>query len=424
MKKIRNYSEANTALLEFRRPLNTGNYTLKTMKRFMNSIGNPQDAMNVIHVAGTSGKTSTTYYIDSILRKSGYKVGMTVSPHIDVVSERAQIDGQPLNEQDYCTELSEFLMLVKESGESLSYFELLVAFAYWEFARKGVDYAVVEVGLGGLLDGTNVVTRSSKISVITDIGMDHVEILGDTLSKIAAQKAGIILPNSHVFVQHQAEEVIDVVHTIAHKKHATVHIVDQNDILLYPVDLPPFQERNLMLAMNVCNYVINSNSIDTLIDSDILNFAASITIPARMESFSWRGHDVVLDGSHNTQKIAALVAGMKSQKGMKSVPVLASFGVNKQIDIKNILCELHKITDDIILTEFSLGQDEIRPALSAEMLSQVCKELNFKKTTVIKNPVKAFEALMMKENYTVLVTGSYFLLNHIRPILNSKTLAR
>src|SRR5690606_38872097 len=121
-----------------------------------------------------------------LLAAAGQKVGMTVSPHVYEVNERVQINTKPLAETQFCRELSRFLNIIQSSGVRPTYFELLVAFAYWEFAEQGVDYAVIEVGLGGLLDGTNVVARDDKVCIITDIGFDHTSVLGKTLSAITA----------------------------------------------------------------------------------------------------------------------------------------------------------------------------------------------------------------------------------------------
>jgi dihydrofolate synthase/folylpolyglutamate synthase len=172
MLRIETFSEASKLLAKFIPPDRPTSYTLDRMEQLMDYLGNPQNRLSVIHIAGTSGKTSTSYYIAALLHATGKTVGLSVSPHIDTIAERAQIDLRPLEESDYCEQLGIFLELIEKSGIQPSYFEVLVAFMYWLFDRRGVDYAVVEVGLGGLLDGTNVVDRSDKVCVITDIGFD------------------------------------------------------------------------------------------------------------------------------------------------------------------------------------------------------------------------------------------------------------
>jgi dihydrofolate synthase/folylpolyglutamate synthase len=156
-------------------------------------VGNPQDHLRVIHLAGTSGKTSTSYYIAGLLKAGGMKVGLTVSPHVTAITERVQINNIPLSETEFCRYMSEFLPLVTADEERLpSYFEVMMVFALWVFDKSNVDYAVVETGLGGLHDSSNICRRTDKICIITDIGVDHTHVLGDTIEKIATHKAGII----------------------------------------------------------------------------------------------------------------------------------------------------------------------------------------------------------------------------------------
>jgi dihydrofolate synthase/folylpolyglutamate synthase len=143
---------------------------LDPVRKLLRAAGNPQNTLRVVHVAGTSGKTSTAYYVAALLKAAGKKVGLAVSPHVDNLNERVQLDLSPLPEAEFCAELGKYLELVKQTGVVLNHFELLYAFAYLQFARLGVDYAVVEVGVGGLLDATNTVDRDDKVCVITDIG--------------------------------------------------------------------------------------------------------------------------------------------------------------------------------------------------------------------------------------------------------------
>lgn len=417
MDKINNFQDIDALLANYRSPIGRSRvYKLDTMKRFMHFLGDPQDAVNIVHVAGTSGKTSTSYFIDAILRESGYKVGLTVSPHIDKVSERAQIDGKPLVDSEYFDELTNFINLVEESSEKLSYFELLVGFAYWLFARRNMDFAVVEVGLGGLLDGTNVVNHPGKISVITDIGLDHTEILGNTLDQITAQKAGIILPESQAFIQKQPDEVIDIVSKIAKEKSATLHIVNSAEIEINNLELPKFQRRNLNLAKSVCNFIMQIEGNEKVKDA-ILARAANVYIPARMEIVKYKSHTIILDGSHNQQKIAALVKGLQDKFGNHPIPVLVSFGKNKQADIRNTLSELHKVSNEVILTKFTLKQDEFREGIEPKDLELICNELGFASSISISDPELAFNQLLSKEDTIVMITGSYYLLNHIRPLI-------
>jgi dihydrofolate synthase/folylpolyglutamate synthase len=417
MRHLKNFYDVEQVLAPYRQTTPTGTlYSLDAIKRFMHFLSNPQDSLMVIHVAGTSGKTSTVYYIAALLQTTGYKVGMTVSPHVNTIADRAQIDGAPLSEKEYCAELTEFMALVDQFPEKLSYFELLVAFAYWEFARKKVDYAVVEVGLGGLLDGTNIVNSADKLSVITDIGLDHTEILGNTLGKISAQKAGIINPDSTVFIQRQTDEVLDVVRQIADTKNATFQIIEPPTQMLTSVALPPFQVRNFHLARAVWEYVAHANGTGKL-SPQAIEQAARVHIPGRMELLSYRGNTLILDGSHNPQKMAALAEGIQTSFPNTRIPALVSFGTNKQADIADTLAQLRTISDEVILTTFSAGQDEIRAAINPRILLPMCRRLDFQQIDIQLDPEKAFCKLLAKNSDKLLVTGSYFLLEQVRPIV-------
>ncbi|MDB5166985.1 MAG: Bifunctional protein FolC [Candidatus Saccharibacteria bacterium] len=410
MRYLKNFSDVHEALSRYI-PLvpSSKPYTLDTIKKLMDYLGNPQDQLKVIHVAGTSGKTSTAYYLAALLDAAGYTTGLTVSPHIDEINDRTQINLQPLPEKEYCAEIAEFLDLVDASGLQPSHFEVLVAFSYWEFHKKQVDYAVVEVGLGGLLDGTNVVNRADKVCVITDIGLDHVDVLGDTLDKIAAQKAGIIQTSNTVFINKQPSEIMDVIRETVVKKQAELNVVEQqlNSGLEY---LPTFQQRNFSLAVHVITTTIDK----TLTDSQIQE-AAHAYIPARMEIVSYRGKTLVMDGAHNEQKITALVQAMKQRFPDQSIGLLVSFGQNKQSSVKESFEILRQLGDAVIITTFKKGQDEIRLSMDIDELAEFAKQAGFTNVTTEPDQLKALNLLEQSNNAIGLIAGSFYLLESYRP---------
>lgn len=415
---IRDFENANQALRKYIRPDTKRLYTLDTMRKLMGYLGNPQNKLKVIHVAGTSGKTSTSYYIASLLTIAGKKIGLCVSPHIDTISERTQINMQPLPETEFCSKLTEFLRLVQKSGLSPSYFEVLVAFAYWLFEQLGVDYAVMEVGLGGLLDGTNVVSRQDKICVITDIGLDHTAILGNALHAIATQKAGIIHPDNVVLMHSQTKEVMNAISAVVHQQSGSKLIQIGNLDITQPSYsiMPPFQQRNFGLALEVFKYVARRDDIQTL-TAQQLREATNTHIPARMEVRHIQHKTVIIDGSHNQQKLAALREASQEAFPGKQINLLVAYGKNKSEYVKEALSELRSISDTITLTTFSLGQDEPRPPISPEVLVTYCRELDFKSIEVEEDPEKAFKLALAGTDEILIVTGSFYLLNHIRPLL-------
>lgn len=409
MRRVTTFSEANKQLQQFVPPaLSDRKYSLDTMKLLMEHLGNPQDKVRVIHVAGTSGKTSTCYYIAAMLHAAGKKAGLTVSPHIDEINERVQIGMKPLDESNFCQKLQEFLQIIDDSKLSPSYFEVLAAFAYWVFASEQVDYAVVEVGLGGLLDGTNVVTRADKVCVITDIGLDHTHILGSTLQTISLQKAGIIQPSNEVFLHQQDKAVMHAVNRVCQQKQAHMNEVPESDP---PLSLPLFQRRNWTLARGVFEYLVGK------LPTNVIEFSVQTIVPARMEIIERSGKIVIIDGSHNEQKLHALAQSLLERFPDQPIAALVSFGHNKEATISSSTNELTNFASHIIFTKFHMGQDEYRTALEPSALKRVCAEHGFYDVAMQPNPEEALGDLLHRPEKILLVTGSFYLLNHIRPLL-------
>jgi dihydrofolate synthase/folylpolyglutamate synthase len=419
MLRIETFSEASKLLAKFIPPDRPTSYTLDRMEQLMDYLGNPQNRLSVIHIAGTSGKTSTSYYIAALLHATGKTVGLSVSPHIDTIAERAQIDLRPLEESDYCEQLGIFLELIEKSGIQPSYFEVLVAFMYWLFEKRGVDYAVVEVGLGGLLDGTNVVGRSDKICVITDIGFDHTEILGNTLQEIATQKGGIVLEGNQVFMHSQPREVMETIGDICTQRSAHLTVVD-DDLSMLNVHqyemLPTFQKRNISLAYSTVKHALGSDYDHTLL-TRALNDSIATYIPARMEEATWHKKTVIMDGSHNPQKIGALVKAIENKYSDRSVCLVVSFGENKAISLDENLRQLHSISSTIVITQFSLGQDEPRQPIDPRVIEIAAKQQSFETVLVEPDPDAALDVAARQSTDIILITGSLYLLNHIRPIV-------
>lgn len=415
MRTIKNFKQARKALSKFVRPSPGVRYTPERMYSLMGYLNNPQNSLKVIHVAGTSGKTSTSYYTAALLHEAGYTVGLTVSPHVDEINERAQINLSPLPEKEYCGWLSQFLDIVDKSGFELSYFEIMMAFAFWLFNKMKVDYAVVEVGCGGLLDGTNVIDRDDKVCIITDIGFDHTDLLGKTLDKIASQKAGIIKPKNAVFTYQQSKEVTDVIMKKSKDVNADLHIIDSP--LQTDSNLPAlFQQRNFNLALNAIEYVIKRDNGNKL-TKEILRNASNVYIPARMEIISYHNKKIILDGSHNEQKIGGLVDSIQQKFPTTSMAILVSFGAKKQTSVLPSLKLLRQLSTTIIITRFDKGQDEVGDSIDPEELALHAKEAGFETIIIEPKPLKALRLLVKNEAEIGLITGSFYLLNHIRPIV-------
>lgn len=421
MPDLETFEDARTLLSHYVPPARSQReaYTLGLMSKLMDYLDNPQDTYKVIHIAGTSGKTSTAYYMAALLGQTGKKVGLTVSPHIDEVNERVQLNLQPLNETAYCRRLNEFLRLIDDSGLKPTYFELLVAFAYWVFAVEKVDYAVVEVGLGGLLDGTNVIHNSSKIAIITDIGYDHTHVLGKSLPEITSQKAGIIKPHNVAIMYEQDLEIMQVVREVCQQQQAELHEIEPRPAKELPDNLPLFQRRNWYLAFSAYTFVANRDSLADLTPEQLAS-TTSTYIPARMEIVEKNDKTLVLDGAHNAQKIETLIKSMKRRFPTQETAVLFSLVQSKSTRTRAALKEVIKIAEHIIITSFDIEQDLRKLSTSSLKIAQYCDELGFNNFEIIEDPAQAYKALLKRSEPVLLITGSFYLLNHIRPIVFKK----
>lgn len=384
-------------------------YSLDRMIELMEALGNPQDEFAAIHVAGTSGKTSTSYYIASLLKASGKRTGLTVSPYINEINERVQVDLEPLPEQEFCGQLEAFLQLIENGGVKPTYFELLVAFAYWYFAKTGVEYAVIEVGVGGLLDGTNVMHREDKVCVITDIGIDHTRLLGKTLPEIAAQKAGIIKRGNDVFMLEQPPEIMDVISRTAERQQANLHVGSPSIELPILSELPSFQRRNWLLASRAYEFVRQRDGLPPL-DGDHLAAAVRTPIPGRMETRTFHDKTLILDSAHNEQKIRGLAAAIHERYGNERIDVL--FGVTNKPpeEIKAITRAVTLLGDNLIITGFNAQQDHPKTSAAPSFIAATLKEQGFHNFAVVENNSEALKTLLASPSKVLLITGSIYLL--------------
>jgi dihydrofolate synthase/folylpolyglutamate synthase len=382
-----------------------GNYNHDTMGSLLDYLGNPQEKLRIVHIAGTSGKTSTAYLIRALIEEAGIKTGLTVSPHIVTIRERVQVDGEPLSEEKFAAYAHEFLRIVAESQLETTYFELIIAFAWWVFVREDVKIAVVETGIGGLFDATNMVKRADKLCVLTDIGLDHTEILGDTLAAIAAQKAGIIQPGNTVVVQPQNTAVMDVFTTTAKKQHATLHIAEQIKLAA----LPPFQQRNYSVAYAAYNLLGLPTPTDIQISRAITKLP-----PGRMEAIKIGSKTVILDGAHNGQKLRALHEAL-STRGVTKTVVIANFVEAPDAKITDALEALAPFTAYLVAPPFTIAQDfyNRHSLLPADMAARA-KKAGIPHAIAANDIADAIQKVLARPEETIVVTGSFYLVSAVR----------
>lgn len=420
MTRIKNLAEAEQVLAAYIpivREMTGKDITLERMTPLMESLGNPQNEIKVIHIAGTSGKTSTAYYIASLLKQSGQRTGLTVSPHVDSVTERIQIDLNHIPEKDLCTNLEEFIDTIKNLTMQPSYFELLMAFAYWYFAKMRVDYAVIETGLGGLHDASNVANHSDKICVITDIGYDHMHVLGRSLRAITGQKSGIIHNKNQVFMYAQSKIVNGIVEEYVSKQNAILNMLSESEekgmvLNLKIADkLPQYQQRNWLLAQRVYQYLIVRDNLPPL-SSQKLMCSMDRQIPGRMDISTVQGKTLIMDGAHNEQKMLAFVKSFQAlYAGKKSAIVLA---LKQGKEYAAVMPLLLPICSRLILTTFDGLQDLPSKSIDPKILARAAKKYGFNSVEIEENANAALARLIGCPEELIVITGSFYLLSYIR----------
>jgi dihydrofolate synthase / folylpolyglutamate synthase len=308
---------------------------LDRTRSLLAALGNPQAKMPVVHIAGTNGKGSVAAMIESILRAAGWKTGLYTSPHLVRLGERVQVDREPLTNAAlaaYVRELRGIVdQLVRRDGESArpTYFEFMTAVAWMHFVRLKCDIAVVEAGMGGRLDATNVVDPA--VSVVTSIGLDHTEFLGHTLEEIAAEKAGIVKPQRPLVIGRlpfSAERVVRAAATGQSSPVTAIAEVFGEQIDRYPRTNLGGEYQRLNAATAKC--AIQQLGPAWHIDDETIDRALmNVSWPARWQRFDLHGRAVIVDASHNAEGAAALdenLSRLREVLGQRPIVVVGALG--------------------------------------------------------------------------------------------------
>jgi len=267
-----------------------------------NFLGNPQEKFKSIHIAGTNGKGSTAHIIASIMQEAGFKTGLYTSPHLKDFRERIKINGKKITKEDVIN----FVKKNKEDFEKIkmSFFEYTVALAFNHFEKEKVDIAIIETGLGGRLDSTNII--SPKISIITNIGYDHMNLLGNTLEKIAIEKGGIIKEKTPVIIGRKQKEIKHVFEKIASKKNTTILYTKQSEVKL---NVPDYQKENISTAISAIK-ILNWKIGDKHIKDGIENVQLNTGLRGRWENLS-ENPKVICDTGHNIDGLSNVINQLK-----------------------------------------------------------------------------------------------------------------
>ena len=422
-----NYKNAVSWLENRNIPL--GEFTTDNIKALLDIFDRPQDKLKIIHITGTNGKGSVASFIANALIENNYSVGKFTSPYITNIREEIEVNRKEISEEDFANIASEVRSKVEELDEKkifVSGFEILTAISYIYFSRKKLDFAVMEVGMGGRVDATNVMEKS--IPVFCHIALDHANILGDTLEKIAREKGGIIKENSTVFSYPQNEEARQELKKISKEKSSSFNEFFLDEVRLISSDefgnkfdfrnhknveislIGEHQALNASLALMVLDSLKEEYKLDE--EKIKLGFKKAANI-GRTECLS-RNPLVLVDGSHNLDSIEKIE---KSVKKFKYKNLILGFSLLKDKDHSNILKKIEKIADKIVLTEI----DNER-FTDLDSLERGFKSFSNKEIYAIRNRQEAVEKTLTlaEEGDMVLWCGSLYLIKDIRKILLEK----
>ena len=384
-----------------------------------------------MHVAGTNGKGSVCQFIGSVLQQAGYRTGVYISPHLQWFSERIVIDGVPISAEDiddYVVRIRPVVERMIAEGEPPTFFEITTALAFLYFKEKNVDYAVVEVGLGGRFDATNVITP--LVSVITNIDLEHTQILGDTVEKIAAEKAGIIKEGVPV-ITAASGAALSVISDVAKKHHAPLSIVNderwarqnrsmssqefrvQGDLREYTVItalLGLYQGQNVAVALLALEQLQQRGVF--IPDQAITEGVRKAFNPGRMEVVSDEPL-IVLDGAHNPHGMQVLRQTLLQDFPGKHVILVA--GICHDKDMRRMLEIIVPVSSTVILTKSSNPR-----ACAPTKLSELAREFAQKREILVVESIPNALATALDcagKNDVIVVTGSLFTVGEARNYL-------
>lgn len=410
---------------------------LERMNALLELLGNPQDELKIIHVAGTNGKGSICRYIYSVLQAAGYRTGLFTSPFLEIFNERIELDGKYITDEELAEYTERVLACVEtltsRGDQSPTEFEVITAIAFLYFKEKGCDYAIMEVGLGGRGDSTNV-CKAPLISVIASISYDHTDRLGNTIAEIAGEKAGIIKEGRPVVTSAEAEDALKVIEGKASElgcmyfetRHVPYEIKAQGlEGSVFDVNLQGVSFDNLEISMPGEHQI--KNAICALAALSIMEERGDVSLHrdaiykgfrearqiGRLEVMSPREKApvVIIDGAHNPDGAAALRKAMKQYLPGKKILMVTGMLADK--DTESILKEFTSITDTFIATEpenpRKLNSDALKDKLEAFGVS--CESIPDCREAVrtAAERGRAFDA--------VLYAGSLYMIGAIRGLL-------
>lgn len=402
---------------------------LERMETLLKHLGNPQDKLKVIHISGTNGKGSTCIMIESILRNAGYNIGLYTSPHLHKYNERIKINNIDISDKAFANLakkiITECNKMVNTGEAQVTIFEFITALAICYFYENKIDYVILEVGMGGKYDATNII-KSPILSVITSIGMDHMEYLGDTIEQIALEKGGIIKKNSPTVLYFQSVYVYNVIEKICLQQNSNLYYCNTVEVNIKSEDLYNtvfsiktnyYQYENIILNMIGEYQIYNAETallaIEALKDSGI-NISNENVLKGLEEAY-WQGRMelvsenpyLILDGAHNVDGITMLCEYIKKHFPNKNITFL--IGILKDKEYKKMLDMIIPLAHNIIITEPISSR-----ALTIETFETIASQPIYKQ----KDITKAFNIAqeITKPDEVIICVGSLYLIGELKKI--------
>ena len=398
-----------------------GEWNLESVLALLEATGNPQKQFKSILVGGTNGKGSITAMLSSILKEAGFKTGSYYSPHVDFFGERIQVNGENISDEDVERIYDLLRPLIKKSGD-ISFFEAVTAIAFHKFAEEMVDFAVLEVGMGGRLDATN--AADATVSVVATVDLEHTQMLGDTLEKIAWEKAGILRNKTALITAETKPDVLTVLQKACAEKRTNILIVGKDAKLdkvkctdtenswkittrngIYNAKLRLLGEHQ---GKNAACAVLAAEALKepAIGKAEIEKGLANAFLPGRLEVVS-RKPLVIMDAAHNPAALAILTKALKLFKYEKMIWVT---GMMADKDIPENVKAIAPLATKIIVNKPKVGR-AAEPEIIAEEAKKYCKDVEFI-PDVVKSKQKALS--VAGENDLVLFAGSIYMLGEAR----------
>ena len=397
---------------------------------FMDFLGNPQDDLKIIHIAGTNGKGSTLNYLSHVLVEAGYKTGFFVSPYIDKFNERLTLNNKPISDE----KLASYTDFIKQKNNeyfdgkgSLNFFEKVTAIGFQYFKDEDVDFVLLETGIGGRSDSTNIVNSIAQI--IATIEIDHTELLGDTIEEIADQKSDIIKDDSLVFSMRHTDSVDKIIENKAEEHNSIVYFSD-----LLNIDNIRFSEDNTTFDLVYKNYdyedlvigilgrhqidnvslaiiaalELNDHKIIKIDEKSLRNGLKKAKWPGRLEKLSDKPR-FFIDGAHNIEGIQMIKESLDDYEYDRLI-----VGLNIMVDkeVEGIIKEVEEVADIVILTQLDFDR-----STKAEVLEDYfTKDQKTYKTTNVKDAI-SLSVELAEDNDLIIFLGSLYLTGELRSIL-------